>query len=339
MNTIHNIDLNLIRIFDALLEEQNTTRAGERLGLSQSAVSHALAKLRRALGDELFIRGPQGMHPTPRAMELAEPLRAALDQINTALSQPRFDPATSNATFVIAASDYYIAGLLARLTARVSVEAPNVRLWLRQMNDLNLVDQLDRGMLHVAIGRFGRVPSRFRRDPLETLQMVWIMRHDHPAAGQPLTLEMLGRYAHVDVMLSGPTATEAGAMQDQEGLERTFVTSNPAALDRQLREAGMTRRIGATVPLITAVPPIIAATDMIAHVPASLADPAQGGVRLASALGPIPQPPTPIEMLSHHRYGAHPSVVWLRRVLHDLALAEPQGQTAPLNDTFPLPGD
>ena len=319
MNNIHNMDLNLIRVFDALLEEQNTTRAGERLGLSQSAVSHALGKLRRALGDELFIRGPQGMHPTPRAMELAEPLRAALAQITTALSQPRFDPATSRASFVIAGSDFYIAGLLARLAARIGQEAPAVSLWLRQMNDLNLVDQLDRGLLHVAIGRFGRVPSRFRREPLESLQMVWIMRHDHPAAGQPLTLEVLGKYPHVDVMLSGRASAEAGAMQDQEGLERTFVTSNPAELDRLLRQAGMTRRIGATVPLITAVPPIIAATDMIALVPASLAEAAQGDVRFASAPGPLPLPVTQIELLSHHRYGAHPSVVWLRGLLRELA--------------------
>lgn len=318
------MDLNLIRVFDALLEEQNTTRAGERLGLSQSAVSHALAKLRRVLGDELFIRGPQGMHPTPRAMELAEPLRAALDQIDAALSEPRFDPATSNATFVIAGTDFYIAGLLARLTARIGRDAPGVHLWLRQMNDLNLVDQLDRGMLHLALGRFGRVPSRFRREPLESLQMVWIMRHDHPAAGRPLTLEVLGRYPHVDVMLSGQASTEAGAMQEQEGLERTFVTSDPAALDRLLRDAGMVRRIGATVPLITAVPPIIAATDMIALVPASLADQTPGGLRLASAPGPLPLPPTRIEMLSHNRYGAHPSVVWLRDVLRDLAGTDAQ---------------
>lgn len=319
MNNIHGMDLNLIRVFDALLDEQNTTRAGERLGLSQSAVSHALTRLRRVLGDELFIRGPQGMHPTPRAMELAEPLRAALNQIDTALSAPRFDPATSEATFVIASSDFYISGLLARLVARIQHIAPHVRLWLRQFNDLNLVDELDRGTLHLAIGRFGRVPSRFRRETVELVQMVWIMRAGHPATGRPLTPEALARHAHVDIILSGQATLEAGIMQDQEGLERTFVTSNPAELDRLLREAGLSRRIGATVPLITAVPPIIAATDMIALVPAALAQSAGRDLGIVSAPGPFPLAPTLIEMLSHNRYGKHPSVEWLRGVLRDLA--------------------
>lgn len=318
MSNIHNIDLNLIRVFDALLEEQNTTRAGERLGLSQSAVSHALAKLRRALGDELFIRGPQGMHPTPRAMELAEPLRSALNQITTALSEPRFDPATSDMAFVIATSDFYIRGLFARVVARIQQEAPYIRLWLRQFNDLNLVEELDRGALHLAIGRFGRVPSRFRREPLEMVEMVWIMSQDHPAAGQPLSLETLGRYPHVDIMLSGQASQEAGIMQDREGLERSFVTSNPAELDRLLREAGMTRRIGATVPLISAVPPIIAQTNMVGLVPKALAEATGESLGLVWSAGPLPLPPVQIEILSHNTYGAHPSVVWLRELLRDM---------------------
>lgn len=316
MNNIHATDLNLIRVFDALLEERSVTRAGERLGLSQSAVSHALAKLRLLLNDELFVRGPQGMHPTPRAMELAHPLRAALAQISDALAAPRFDPATSAMTFVVATSDYYIAGLFPRIMARIRHEAPQIRLWLRMFNDLNLVEELDRGTLHLVVGAFGRIPSRFRREPLNPVDMVWIMRRDHPAAAQPLTLEVLGRWPHVDILLSGRASAEPAAMQDQEGLERSFVTSDPTHLDALLREAGLTRQVGATVPLILAAPPLVAVTDMIALVPRSIAEAYRETYGLALFDSPYPRVPTQIDMLSHNTYGAHPAVAWLRGMLH-----------------------
>ena len=328
MNNIHAADLNLIRVFDALLEERSVTRAGQRLGLSQSAVSHALAKLRLMLSDELFVRGPQGMHPTPRAMELAHPLRAALVQISTALAAPRFDPATAEMTFVVATSDYYIGGLFPRVMARIRHEAPQIRLWLRMFNDLNLVEELDRGTLHLVVGSFGRIPSRFRREPLSPVEMVWIMRRGHPAAKGPLTLETLGRWPHVDTLLSGRASAEPTAMQDQEGLERSFVTSDPTHLDALLREAGLTRQVGATVPLILAAPPLVAATDMIALVPRSIAETYGDIYDLALFDSPYPRVPTQIDMLSHNTYGAHPAVAWLRGVLHQLVWDGSDGSDA-----------
>ncbi|NKB84513.1 LysR family transcriptional regulator [Ochrobactrum grignonense] len=119
MSTIHNIDLNLIRVFNALMEERNVTKAGERLNLTQSAVSHALGKLRYILSDELFVRGPQGMHPTPRAEELSQPLRSALADISAALSPVQFDPATADMSFVVATSDFYIGTLFPAVMERL----------------------------------------------------------------------------------------------------------------------------------------------------------------------------------------------------------------------------
>lgn len=321
MNNIHMADLNLIRVFDALMEERSVTRAGDRLGLSQSAVSHALAKLRLLLSDELFVRGPDGMHPTPRAMELADPLRSALAQISTALSAPRFDPATSDMTFVVATSDYYIGALFPRVIARIRREAPQIRLWLRMFNDINLVEELDRGTLHLVVGAFGRIPARFRRETLAPVEMVWIMRRDHPAAGSPLTLETLGHWPHVDILLSGRATPEAPGMQDQEGLERSFVTSNPTHLEALLREAGLTRQVGATVPLILAVPPLVAASDMVAMVPREVAETHRDSYGLAIFDSPYARPPTQIDMLSHNSHGAHPAVLWLRRILDEVGRA------------------
>lgn len=318
MSTIHNIDLNLIRVFNALMEERNVTKAGKRLNLTQSAVSHALGKLRYMLSDELFVRGPKGMHPTPRAEELAQPLRAALADISAALSPDRFDPATADMSFVVATSDFYIGALFPAVLQQLEREAPGIRLWLRLFNDLNLVEELDRGTLHLVVGAFGRIPSRFRREPLLSVDSVWIMRTDHPAASRPMTIETLGHYPHVDVLLSGRAAMETAGMLEQEGLERAFVTSNPPFLEGLLREAGLSRRIGATVSLILAVPPLVAATDMIALVPRSVAETHKDTYGLVLHEAPYHLPGTQIDMLSHNTFGAHPAVTWLRSVLREV---------------------
>ncbi|QRY70663.1 LysR family transcriptional regulator (plasmid) [Ensifer sp. PDNC004] len=102
MRDIHGLDLNLIRIFNAVLDERGVTKAADRLHLTQSAISHALARLREVLGDELFIRGPDGMHPTPRAVELSKSFKPALRQIETAICEPAFHPASSDIEFSVA---------------------------------------------------------------------------------------------------------------------------------------------------------------------------------------------------------------------------------------------
>jgi DNA-binding transcriptional LysR family regulator len=120
-------DLNLLRVFDAMMQARNTTRAGERLGLSQPAVSNALARLRHAIGDDLFVRRGQKMDPTPRALAAAGPIRAALREVEATLSRAAgFDPATASRRFVIAGSDYASTLLMPPLAARVAERAPGV---------------------------------------------------------------------------------------------------------------------------------------------------------------------------------------------------------------------
>src|SRR3954451_10985148 len=100
------VDLNLLRVFDVMLEERSVTRAGARLGLTQSAVSHALNRLRYALSDDLFVRGPSGMQPTPRALEMGPQVHAAFVQLQAALAPADFSPATSERRFALAAGTY-----------------------------------------------------------------------------------------------------------------------------------------------------------------------------------------------------------------------------------------
>src|SRR5690606_7313954 len=136
----------------------------------------------------------------------------------------------------------------------------------------------------------------------------WIMRKDHPAASRPMTIETLGHYPHVDVLLSGRAAMETAGMLEQEGLERAFVTSNPPFLEGLLREAGLSRRIGATVSLILAVPPLVGATDMIALVPSSVAETHKAPYCLVLHEASCHLTGTLIAMLSHNTLGAHPAV-------------------------------
>src|SRR5438067_7239120 len=127
MHDLHfpSLDLNLLRVFDALIEERSATRAGERLGLSQSAISHALNRLRYVLDDELFVRVAEGMRPTPRACEIAPRLREGLLQLQLALAPAEFDPLSTTRRFTIACTEYVGTVLMPRAVAKLRALAPN----------------------------------------------------------------------------------------------------------------------------------------------------------------------------------------------------------------------
>src|SRR5271154_5846941 len=131
----HALDLNLLRLFDALAEEHSVTRAGARLGLTQSAVSHALNRLRHVLQDELFVRGPDGMRPTARAEEIAPRLRHGLDQLQQALAPASFTPAETQRQFTIAAGAYTCTLLMPGVVARVRQAAPACELRLVRLGE------------------------------------------------------------------------------------------------------------------------------------------------------------------------------------------------------------
>ena len=312
-------DLNLIRVLDALAEEGNVTKAGARLGLSQSAISHALNKMRAVFGDQLFIRGPNSMNPTPRAMELARSFKAALRQIDSTVGDSHFDPGTAEMEIVVATSDYLTSTLFPPILRMIEQRAPGIRLWLRPINDLNIVEELDRGTLHIAVGAFGKVPARFVKAELFTDPNVWIFRAGHPAADSPISLDLLGTYPHIDVLIARRDAATTGATIDQSGLERAYVTSNPQYLDGLLAEAGFERRIGATLSHLLAVPPLLAASDMIAYVPSRFARFSSRTFDMAWKDPPYAAPPMTISTLVHRTMGAHASIAWAMTMMEESA--------------------
>jgi DNA-binding transcriptional LysR family regulator len=177
-------DLNLLIVFDAVMQERNVTRAGDRIGLSQPAVSHALSRLRHMLKDELFIRTPEGMMPTPRAEQLAEPLRRALSDMQLALEPESFVPSEASRRFEVAVNNYAAVVLAPSILMTVIATAPGIRLDLRPSGLRDMPALLDRGEHDLAIGTFDDVGERFARAPLLEDSFVVAMRRDHPALRQ-----------------------------------------------------------------------------------------------------------------------------------------------------------
>ena len=159
-------DLNLIVAFDALMAERHVTRAAIRIGLTQPAMSAALSRLRKATGDELFVRGPKGLAPTPRAHDLIAPLRRALDTVSGALDlQTRFQPKEASQTFTLALSDHPAHRLLPQVSEIVNREGPGIDLRVRGFSDRqNAIHLLDEGIADAAIGS-GAFPTSNAKPP------------------------------------------------------------------------------------------------------------------------------------------------------------------------------
>ncbi len=301
MHTAHDslrgVDLNLVLALDALLGERHVTRAAARLGVSQSAASHALARLRELLGDPLLVRGPRGaMLPTPRALALAPLVHRALDGIAGALRHPEaFDPTTARRSFLIGAGDYAELVLLPALVSRLAATAPGIDLFVRTVPD-ELATALARGDLDVVIAparpRDASGPGMYQRHLFDE-QFVCALRRDHPAARRRLTLD---RYCALDHLLIAPRGTAGG-----------FVDDALAALDRQ-------RRVVLAVPHFLIVPHVIATTDLIVTLASRIATAFAGSHRLAT-LRPPPELALTgfaIHLLWHERSHGDDAQRWFR---------------------------
>src|SRR5690606_22982031 len=150
----HGIDLNLLVAFDALMNERNVTRAATQVGVSQPAMSAALSRLRKCFSDPLFLRSAEGLLPTPRARDLAEPIAQALRQIeSTLVKKPEFLPEKATLTLTLGLSDYPAFVLLPSLLQALETTAPGVSLNVHAFNDRDdAVDLLDAGVIDAAIG-------------------------------------------------------------------------------------------------------------------------------------------------------------------------------------------
>jgi DNA-binding transcriptional LysR family regulator len=290
-------DLNLLVVLDALVEEKSVQRTADRIGLSQSATSHALDRLRKLLDDEILVRTASGMAPTPRALSLATPIRSALEDIERALAPVRFDPATAEGAFVIAVETYEAVVVVPQLVNEVRREAPGIELTVRSGGAEEIISALDHGTADIAIGRFRALPSRLMTCRLMQDRYVCIMREDHPMASDHLTLDQYLACPHLMVSMGG---------------------ANEDDVDEALAAIDQRRRIMMRLPSVLAAAIALSKSDMIA----TLNRAAARDVRRVGALKivqlPLDMPPKHFRLIWNRRFQDSPAHTWFRRKLVEI---------------------
>jgi DNA-binding transcriptional LysR family regulator len=243
------VDLNLLNAFDALIAERNVSRAATRIGVTQPAMSNALSRLRALFGDELFVRSPQEMRPTPRALELAVPIGEALQNLRFALARPQqdFAPETSTRLFTIAASDncdFALAPAIGKLRKR----APNIGFDIIGSARAAALDRIDEGMFDIALGRLDHIPQRYFSVALYEERCVFVYNRDVYNFANGLSIEDFAASPHLHV-----------------------VRDTTDFVDAALAEEGLARRRVMTVPYFALVPYLLEQSDLIAVVGARIA--------------------------------------------------------------------
>jgi DNA-binding transcriptional LysR family regulator len=290
-------DLNLLNVFDALMRERSVTRAGASIGLSQPAVSHALSRLRHLLGDELFVRTPTGMAPTPRAEMLAGPLANALSELRLALEPVVFDPATSDWRFCLALNNYAAVLVGPPLADAVLRAAPAVRLELRPRGTLDLVEQLDRGDLDLAVAVIESPAERFMTAPLLEDEIVMVMQKGHPAGRRELSPAQFAALGQLEI---------------------TSSLDDTSFIDGWLADRGLSRHIAMRAPFISA-PQILVRSHLIGNMSRRIAQHLARHYPLEVHEPPYPSPIVRLTALWQRRLDGHPAHQWLRRVVRAVA--------------------
>ena len=285
-------DLNLLVVFQKLLVERHVGRAAKRLGLTQSAASHALGRLRIMFGDPLFVRHPKGIEPTPRALALAPVVADILDRANCMLaSSSGFDPSRPS-TFTIGGTDLGVFTVLVPLIKRLRETAPNVDLRVRSLDGTRAVAAFDRQEIDCALIPFSEAPARIAREPVIEESFVGIARRGHPAFRRKrMTAANWAALPHLLVSPRGENSGEA---------------------DEHLAKLGLKRRVVAVVPHFLAAPIIVANSDLVMLATRRVARRFAKKLDLMMFRPPIPMPGFTIDVLTSAARAADPALQWLR---------------------------
>lgn len=290
---LRHLDLNLLRVFDALMQEQNLSRAAVRLCMSQPALSNALARLRSQLDEPLFVRTARGMLPTARAHALYVPVRQALRLLQEGLGQAReFDPQQADYRFNLAMSDAALLGLLPALQARLQEIAPRVVLAVQNDVADTLASRLAAGALDLALDYLYFDNPELCYQPILEETLVVIGRAGHPAFAGGLSQASYEAAQHVSI----PPRAGRGS-----------------PLEIVLGSAKVRRQIGLLVPYYMAIPAIVAQTELLGTVPRRLAQHFAQIFPLQSAPLPLPMAPVQLSLIWHRQQQDAPGLSWLRR--------------------------
>lgn len=309
---LRQIDLNLLLLFDAMMQERNLSRAAKRLHMSQPAASNAMKRLREQLADPLFIRTGRGMLPTGRAHAVHGPIHQALGLLRTTLDQSEMPEPSAEIVYRLAMNDYGVASLLPRLYERIRSVAPNMILAVQRDDAVSLARRLSTAEVDLAIDYLHIDDPDLRYQPLREEQLVIISRAGHPvgAHGQVM-LDQYQRFAHVAV----PSRGERGS-----------------PLEIVMGSAKIRRRIKMYVPDYLAMPAIVAGSDLLATVPRGLADAFAASYGLAVFATPPEVPTVQINMIWHRQQDHSAGLRWLRDKLLEV-VASDRGGRAGIGET------
>ena len=288
---LRGIDLNLLVIFDTLMAEKSITGAARKVGVTPSAMSHALHRLRHIFKDELMERTGHGMVPTQCALELAQPVHAALQQLQKAVDQQlAFDPKTSERSFTLRIAPYLADSLLPRLCARVQSEAPTMLLMIEFPKEYGPgFDNPGDLLVRVCTEDWG---SEYRQQRMLRNRFMVAMRRGHPCAGSEMTLDLFLSLRHLIVGGIGVPV-----------------------IDNRLATEGRSRAIALTLPSLSAVIPVLEQTDLCTLLPEQWIRLNCEPGRLATAPVPVPGFAFTVDMIWRSQDDDDAGLRWLRRLI------------------------
>ena len=292
---LSNVDFNLLKVLDALMAERNVTRAGERLGRSQPAVSNALHRLRVLLGDELLVRGANGFVLTPRAEAIRQPLREAIALVEGCLAdETRFDPASATGVLRLSTPDRVSIALVPPLLARMSTLAPKMALQVQTADRTQALALLEQDRTDLALGWLDDKPGYLSAEFMMTDRLYCVFRRNHPILkkGTPFDIEQVLSYPHLIVSATG---------------------QRKAIFDDLLAQHGLERHALVTLTNFTAVPDLLKHSDMIAVFIKLAADVFRKSFDLATRPVPIDVGDISTNMVWHVRNDRNPQHMWLRQ--------------------------
>ena len=288
-------DLNALYVIEALALERSVSRAADRLGLTQPAVSHALARLRESFQDDLFVRAGAVMAPTPVGEKVIDGVQRALAVIRQDIWQAKsFDAATTTRTFSVCLSDMGVIVLLPRLLAALHAQAPNATLRPIQVPSVELASALQDGEVDLAIGYLGRLGENLHQQSLFRRSLVGIIAGSGTHKTVKMSLERFVASRHV--------------------VSATLAITNQL-LEKELRRQGMKLRIGVDVPYLLAVPGLVANSDYIAVVPEELAALFSRLAAVDVFTLPIPLEDLTVQQFWHARYHNDAGHRWFRALV------------------------
>ncbi len=298
MKEVDGVDLSLLRVFRALFETHHVTQAAHRLEITQSATSHALARLRRVFSDPLFVRAPRGVVPTARALELGPEVISILQRIET-LRAPTgpFDPGRLSRRFVIGGADVVEVVFLPKLIPLLQGSAAGVDLAFRPTG-ANVVEQMELGKHDLAIGVFADPPPRLIVKKLFDEEFVCLLRKGHPALAKTMSVETWASLMHVFVSPSG----------EGEGV-----------VDEMLAKRKLRRRVLVRTPTFLTAPLLVESSDCVTTVPRRVAEAMSKGRALVIVPPPIKLPGFSMTMAFHERSRSDPAHAWLRDRIAEVA--------------------